>query len=469
MTTIKKISFYILVVFVLVGNVYGIEQAADKIKTEELPAYFSATTWNTIKSANTKSRGKSKKIKIVAIMEAPVEYVSGLNGQNNEDIQKQIDNGTLYIKRETKHHGTAVAGLISSRPCRLPCHIKKDFSDENKLCDSNEIVVSGIAWHTKIVNVSPFLKGINAGESFKNLLSSIVTHADKKEGDENKASREVPIKMILNLSFGPISKDALIERIKEYYYKRLESSKNNNDTLVIQWAVDYVNRGMKWEKSDSDSTLWDEMEKERMAEQKIIDGTVKNFTEELDYYEGVIKDHIMPMKDSILVVVAAGNSGKRLNDSNAGFLRGKNTADDSPVIGVAAGCGEGYKKRCAGSNYGSEYIDILAPGEKLPVIFNLELGNKIVNGATYVGGTSFSAPIVVGVVSLIAQCKPTASTKEIKNAIFRSATRDSSLDSDVKDGKILDVKEAISLMCERAGAAMSDEPTYEDNDYKDEL
>lgn len=143
---------------------------------------------------------------------------------------------------------------------------------------------------------------------------------------------------------------------------------------------------------------------------------------------------------------------------------GKDTTEDEPIIGVAAGCGENNIDLCPWSNYGNILVDILAPGENIPVFFPLKLADgKIVPKATYVGGTSYSAPLVAGTAALLAQCKPTATAKEIRQVIFESAHVSTVLESKIMGGKVLDVEKAIQNMCNFESAPNSEKPKLAPN------
>lgn len=77
--------------------------------------------------------------------------------------------------------------------------------------------------------------------------------------------------------------------------------------------------------------------------------------------------------------------------------------ENNHIIAVAAGCGRDYMQLCDFSNFGS-VVDILAPGEHIPVIYPVKSddGQSTTSKATYVSGTSFSAPVVAGALVLLA-------------------------------------------------------------------
>lgn len=104
-----------------------------------------------------------------------------------------------------------------------------------------------------------------------------------------------------------------------------------------------------------------------------------------------------------IIVASAGNekimADKRLPGSAGG------------VISVASSNQD--KKSSSFNNFGRS-VDVLAPGEKL---FTLED-----NEARYINGTSFAAPIVSGVVSLMLAANPSLSWKEAEYILKETAT-----------------------------------------------
>ena len=162
-----------------------------------------------------------------------------------------------------------------------------------------------------------------------------------------------------------------------------------------------------------------------------------------------------------LVVTAAGNDGKELDNDSAGFFWPNTT------IGVAAGCKDKYTQLCSFSNYGNSVINILAPGEFIPVMFPTKAsdGSEIPK-ATYVSGTSVSAPLVAGIAALVSQCRPETSVKDIKKAIFENADVYKEIQGLVECGRVLNVQKTISYMCKNQVAPNSEEP---EEPLKDEL
>lgn len=475
MIKFKKITFDILVwlIFInIVSSCYG-EGLKKKIDTKEFPIYFSTEAWDTIKLANDQYDRGTKKI--IAIMDSPVKYVAGLDGKNYNTVQVLINNGTnvSYSYLDHPYHGTAVAGLIASKPYKLSCDVetKKGFS--SKSCDKPEIVISGIAQHTNLINAPE--------ASIKNLVTNMELLSDEEKKNIRTSRKQIPVKAILNFFIGPtkdkmaIKKEYLQNVKKEYEKKQSSVNKNSDDYLLLQWIIEYIDNDMQWVMPPSPALIlnnkWHSMQNYRDMAQNNIEQELQKLYDTLKNYKDALVKYILPNKDSFLVIVAAGNDGKQLYRNNAGFLLGKTTLDDDPIIVVAAGCGKEYGELCSFSNYGKEFVDILAPGEHIPVILSLETANGVfVPKTTYTSGTSFSAPLVAGTAALLAQCNPTASTADIKKVILESAHDDPTLETKIAGGKVLDVKKAIDYMCKTDVDSYSEKPKEtEDMNMHNEL
>jgi len=441
-------------------------------KPADPAALFESTDNDLIETITSKCGCTHEEVeKIVAIMDGPVEYIGGLVGQNKKDIQKQTNEGSFAIHPYYEihpHHGTAVASLIVSKPCKLPCHNEKGFT--SKGCDKSEIVVAGVAQCIKMVNALTFEKPSDVEDAIEKLATNLDPLTDQEKWALKRVSRtQAPIRRILNFSIGlddiEDAKKKDIQNIKKQYETIMASSiKDSDEYFLMQWLIEYIDNDMKWVAPKTNSTTilakWNNLKRRREAEQQAIDNILKSHDIELEHFVDAMNDNILPKKDRFLVAVSAGNQGKQLEYNKAGLLVkiGRNTNEEDPIIGVAAGCGKNYRELCPWSNYGNTLVDILAPGENIPVIFSDKSSKGTLAKATHVSGTSFSAPLVAGTIALLAQCKPTASPKEIKKAIFESAYKDSNLEAKIIGGKVLDVEKAIGLMCERERAPRPEKP-----------
>ncbi len=131
---------------------------------------------------------------------------------------------------------------------------------------------------------------------------------------------------------------------------------------------------------------------------------------------------------NVLVVASAGNG-----DQESGIGRNLdivkispvcNDGEDNMVIGVGS-----YGKnlsRTSWSNYGS-YVDVYAPGEDIKSL-SVPAYNESRLFYTTESGTSFSAPIVSGVASLIKAKFPSISNTALRNRIINFSV----LDNDIK-------------------------------------
>ncbi|MBL7174696.1 MAG: S8 family serine peptidase [Desulfobacteraceae bacterium] len=111
--------------------------------------------------------------------------------------------------------------------------------------------------------------------------------------------------------------------------------------------------------------------------------------------------------NGVLIVVAAGNEDSTAKD----YL-----ATRGDCIDVASTNPD--DKKSYFSNYGS-WVDVSAPGSR--ILSTYYDHNTASSAYAIMGGTSMSAPHVVGLIGLIKAYQPTLSADEIKAAIFNSA------------------------------------------------
>jgi subtilisin family serine protease len=161
---------------------------------------------------------------------------------------------------------------------------------------------------------------------------------------------------------------------------------------------------------------------------------------------------------NVLIIAAVGNSATYLTKDNIetkGILPStlkpkacKNIGTD-PIIRV--GATNHYNKTNdqpnlyfthlgTGSSYGKEYVDILAPGQSIPIILP---GGY----ASIAGGTSEATAIVTATAALLASCKPYATSKEIRDAILDNASKYVKLEKKVLDGNVLDIAKTVKQFC----------------------
>ena len=139
-----------------------------------------------------------------------------------------------------------------------------------------------------------------------------------------------------------------------------------------------------------------------------------------------------------LMIVSAGDKGKLLDDYGLG--------GHNHVLTVGA---TNTKNELADfSNFG-EQVDLVAPGVDVISVrarqtdTNMNAGNPGYQAGDYVvgdqgyvkaSGTSFSAPIVAGVASLVWGARPQLTREELREVLFRSATDVGPIGKDEKTG-----------------------------------
>jgi subtilisin family serine protease len=116
-----------------------------------------------------------------------------------------------------------------------------------------------------------------------------------------------------------------------------------------------------------------------------------------------------------LVVVASGNDGYLLgvdkNSYPAAYASLPRVRPSMLVVGAHGPLQEGVPARAAFSNYGRNYVDLLAPGCRLPAAFGQ---------SDTLAGTSFAAPLVAFTAGLIRDFLYNPESEDIRNRLWAS-------------------------------------------------
>jgi subtilisin family serine protease len=129
------------------------------------------------------------------------------------------------------------------------------------------------------------------------------------------------------------------------------------------------------------------------------------------------------MSKDVLLIHAAGNDGKDLDDSTNANFPNPYYADGSGVaqawITVGASGPDDDSTLVANfSNYGKKNVDVFAPGVQ---IYSSIPGSKY----TYESGTSMASPVVTGLAALIREYYPKLKAVEVKQIIMQSVVKPS--------------------------------------------
>ena len=133
-------------------------------------------------------------------------------------------------------------------------------------------------------------------------------------------------------------------------------------------------------------------------------------------------------KHDVFVVHAAGNNGLCI-DTIAYYPTGRNANGKAYPNYLRVGASGMDGRCCKFSNYGSENVDILAPGEAIASAFpNDNYGTS--------QGTSVAAPVVSGIVALIRSYFPKMKAADIKSLLMRTVRKNDQEDKSLSGGCI---------------------------------
>lgn len=285
-----------------------------------------------------------------------------------------------------KLHGTAMAGLIAGNYAKLAC----DLASKSSCNKDGKIVVAGIAPEAKIISRSWYPKG-KLYDALSDSISGEIPNTIYGQPRE-KVARTAKL-ILLNISGGQKDSDIVDE------IKRKASTKRDGDGNLYFIVVAVVgNDG--------------------------IELTKKNVKQKGPLPANILRGSFtgQDMRDPIIRV---GGSSMYTSGTIPGIFRyPKNSL---------------YPNR--GSNFGAECVDILAPGDKIPVLEpSLEAGIS--------NGTSDATAIVSGAVALLSSCKPRATAEEIRQAILNNSDEyPDKLGGGVERGRVLNIYKAVSNFC----------------------
>lgn len=139
-------------------------------------------------------------------------------------------------------------------------------------------------------------------------------------------------------------------------------------------------------------------------------------------------------KHDVFVVHAAGNNGLCI-DTIAYYPTGMDANGKTYPNYLRVGASGMDGKCCKFSNYGSENVDILAPGEAIASAFpNDNYGTS--------QGTSVAAPVVSGIVALIRSYFPKMKAADIKSLLMRTVRKNGQEDKS-QSGGCIDMLNAV--------------------------
>jgi len=127
------------------------------------------------------------------------------------------------------------------------------------------------------------------------------------------------------------------------------------------------------------------------------------------------------MSKDVLLIHAAGNDGKDLDDTTNGNFPNPYYADGSGVAQAwitvgASGRVDDSTLVASFSNYGKKNVDVFAPGVQ---IYSTITGSKY----TYESGTSMASPVVTGLAALIREYYPKLKAVQVKQIIMESVVK----------------------------------------------
>ena len=150
---------------------------------------------------------------------------------------------------------------------------------------------------------------------------------------------------------------------------------------------------------------------------------------------------------NFMFFISAGNNYKEIKAvaSNNDLPRASALLVTMPDNSIRIGALQKYSsntkpKKANFSNYGADYIDIMAPGEEMPC-------PTIDGEADLTQGTSHATAIVTGAATLSLSCKVDATANEITEAILEKADERKKLKEYANNGRVLNILNSVKYFC----------------------
>jgi len=149
------------------------------------------------------------------------------------------------------------------------------------------------------------------------------------------------------------------------------------------------------------------------------------------------------MSKDVLLIHAAGNDGKDLDNTGNIFVPNKYYADKNGVADAwitvgASGWKDDMTLIAPFSNYGKTQVDVFAPGMQ---IYSTTPGSKYET----LSGTSMAAPVVTGLAALIREYYPKLTAIQVKNIIMQSVEKRAILKDKCVSGGVVNAYNALKL------------------------
>lgn len=241
--------------------------------------------------------------KIVALLDTPVEYIAGLTDKNTPG--QKLDNNFPAVAQLT-YHGTGVASVIASTPCKLSCHNENHVT--TKPCDKLMLVVAGIAQNIKLVNFVFAEQTSDINNVLQNLVKGVDQLIDKQKQSIQTSRKQIPAKVILNFSFTVDGIEEARKNDLQEIRKQLNTlSLQYPNNLAFQWGISYMDNGLSWSPPVAMLSGQPVLQKRWEDLRKLVDQLMLQHDTELELFENVMKDNLQPRQDDFLVVIGEQN------------------------------------------------------------------------------------------------------------------------------------------------------------------
>lgn len=148
-----------------------------------------------------------------------------------------------------------------------------------------------------------------------------------------------------------------------------------------------------------------------------------------DSFDQSIKDAVLyAYEHSVVVVAAAGNCGTGSESGCENVAPGSMAYPATEQHVISVGATTQADQRASFSSYGAT-LDVIAPGSGALITPRWSQANQTSGYTTSISGTSFAAPQVTGLVSLIQSIRPNTSVEDITALLLATTLKPSTMNS----------------------------------------
>lgn len=336
-----------------------------------------------------------------------------------EEVKESYDNIVVSLKKKIKPYEDAEAGYIWAMDTLKSTFNKERFTiDElSKLTSKDTIIQQSIDYVKTLYNQGYEYEKFMDYLDFKRKSLEICMNLDYDNrefiGDDLSNSKDTQYgSPYIAKNVSKIDHGTKVAGVLGLLYNKLNELSDEKHFYIMPLVITGIG-----DPTDKDTAL---------AIRYAVDNGAKviniSQTKSFSINDKLVdKALIYAEKKDVLIIKSAGNEGLNLDEKirfpNDINHKGEEIVDNVIIVGAVTKATQKGKKSILykNSNYGKNSVDIYAPGSRINTLIP---DNKYKRSS----GTSYAAPIVTGIASLIRSYFPSLTAIEVKQILMDSGT-----------------------------------------------